>query len=967
MQLYDYQKDMLRRIQVAFTSHQSVMVQMPTGTGKTYLLASCVCEWMAEHEGEVWIVAHRRELVEQIRETINRLIDFMGATVARRTLSLLRVVSIQWLSRHYQEMETLPSMIVIDEAHHALAKTYAEVMKAYPVAKKLGVTATPCRLTRKGFKDLFEVLLMSEPIAQFIKDGYLADFDYISLNPNSEDQKIINGLAKRATDGDYNAAEMQEVLDTKPTIERLFHTTQEFAKGEKGIVYAINIEHAEHIAEYYRERGVNAVAISSKTPIVERCANIEKFKDGRIEVLVNVDLFGEGFDCPDVEFIQLARPTLSLAKYLQMVGRGLRVARNKECCTILDNVGLYRLFGLPNADRDWEAMFLGKQTGKGVADMARDWALRVCNNSESSPIKRNNVCSKDMVVITRHDTPRIAEQISILLDEFGKAQNFRYEKHGLLGEHTYIRTSGNHGVYHILGSERLGWKLMYDLQTTPRRYYMLNNESGKILYVGRCNIWSDEDKVTLEDSEIIERHEANIVKVRFKGEDKATWINLYTMQEFDVRPIIVNRGNLEFLRIGEELYSYKNRQIAGIPLSEQDILLYASPMDNVEQILQHGFALFHSRKKIDRERPWADLVNGIRFAKQPRVEAHGFLEFSTTDGVRLYPRVQTQLMDNDSFVLPEALAHGIDEGLRFRNFYIPPSDTPKLYMFKETMDDITLFKDEGNDYYIRRGIEPTLKPISLEEWKKEKQRWKHMVADFEKRAVEREKTGVFKYPLQAKVNGYKLTDYNEPTDIRISRNGKAYNTFMFDIRFGKWRPTGSYVEFSKQAYGIRVVRNWEGKYLLRTQFFERFCKEEDPKFNFAELLDEAYLHIKDAGKEYFVDLESNMCFDRIPEMVKIGFVRFQKDGDMYFPFNYRLNARRPFRSGEIIGGENVCFLGKQIVVLKGDSSIYYIRRRYTDGKRFVVSKRKQESITETLYDMYYDGKTPAEIKARETN
>ena len=110
-----------------------------------------------------------------------------------------------------------------------------------------------------------------------------------------------------------------------------------------------------------------------------------------------------------------------------------------------------------------------------------------------------------------------------------------------------------------------------------------------------------------------------------------------------------------------------------------------------------------------------------------------------------------------------------------------------------------------------------------------------------------------------------------------------------------------------------------------------------------------------------------MCFDRIPEMVKIGFVRFQKDGDMYFPFNYRLNARRPFRSGEIIGGENVCFLGKQIVVLKGDSSIYYIRRRYTDGKRFVVSKRKQESITETLYDMYYDGKTPAEIKARETN
>lgn len=982
IRLYDYQLEMKQRIRAAFKSHQSVMVQMPTGTGKTYLLASCVYEWLDSHEGEVWIVAHRRELVEQIQESINRLTDFMGASGTRRPLSQLRVVSIQWLSRHFKEMQASPSLIVIDEAHHALAKTYAELIKAFPTAKKLGVTATPCRLTRKGFKDLFEVLLMSRPIAQFIKEGYLADFDYVSLNPNSEDQKKINGLEKRATDGDYNTAEMQEVLDTKPTIERLFHTVDEFAKGEKGIVYAINIEHAEHIAEYYSKQGLKTVAISSKTPLGERKEIVERFKRSvfagqnedsvqrrpetsatDIQVLVNVDLFGEGFDCPDVEFIQLARPTLSLAKYLQMVGRGLRVAKNKECCTILDNVGLYRLFGLPNADRDWEAMFLGKQTGKGVADMARDWALRVCNYSENSPIKRNNVCNRDMVVITRHDTPRIAEQISILLDEFGKAQNFKYETHGLLGEHTYIRTSGRHGVFHFVGEERLGWKLMYDLQAMPRKYYLLNNESGQVRYAGRCNIWNDEDNVTLEDSEIMEISDDNIAEIKFKYEDKTTWINLYTMQEFDVRPMIVNRVNHEFLRVGDELFSYRNRQVAGIPLSEQDTLLYASPMANVELLQQHGFAMFHSRKKIDRERPWADLVNGIRFAKQPRVETHGFLEFSTTDGMRLYPRVQTRLMDSDSFVLPGALAHGIGEGLRFRNFYIPPSDTPKLYIFKDKMDNLMLFRDEDNAYYIRCGLEPELSPASLEEWKAEKRKWECMVDDFDKRAEEREKTGVFPYPLQAKVNGYKLTDYYEPTDIRITRNGKVYNTFRFDIRFGKWRPTGSYTEYSKQAYGIRVARNWEGKYLLRTQFFEKFSNDVDPKFDVAELLDEAYLHIIENGREYFVDLESNMCFGKIPEMVKIGFVKFQKDGDMYFPFNYRLNARRPLRRGEIIGGDDICFLGKYIVVLKGDPSIYYIRRRYTDGKRFVVSKRKHESITETLYDLYYDGKNPARISA----
>lgn len=137
---------------------------------------------------------------------------------------------------------------------------------------------------------------------------------------------------------------MQEVLDCKPSIGRLYQTIKDFASGKKGIVYAINIEHAEHIAEYYREQGLAAVAISSKTPKEERRRMIELFKEGsagdkpycasltlittvgkdetpkEIQILVNVDLFGEGFDCPDVEFIQLARPTLSLAKYLQWWG-----------------------------------------------------------------------------------------------------------------------------------------------------------------------------------------------------------------------------------------------------------------------------------------------------------------------------------------------------------------------------------------------------------------------------------------------------------------------------------------------------------------------------------------------------------------------------------------------------------------------------------------------------------------------
>lgn len=256
IQLNEYQKDMLRQIEDAFGTHQSVMVQMPTGTGKTVLISEVVKREERRVKNPcVWIVVHRRELVEQIKETLERRLG-TSLDAEREKSNVIEVFSIQWLSRHYQELEERPSLIVIDEAHHALAKTYAEMMNAYPEAKKLGVTATPCRLNKRGFTDLFEVLLTSHSISNFIKDGYLSDFDYVSLNPSSEDQKKIDRMSKRATDGDYSIAEMQDVLDRKPSIERLYQTIKDFAAEKKGIVYAINIEHAEHIAAYYREQGM---------------------------------------------------------------------------------------------------------------------------------------------------------------------------------------------------------------------------------------------------------------------------------------------------------------------------------------------------------------------------------------------------------------------------------------------------------------------------------------------------------------------------------------------------------------------------------------------------------------------------------------------------------------------------------------------------------------------------------------
>ena len=423
IELFDYQEDMKARIEKALCLHRSVMAQMPTGTGKTYLLTAVIDSFVrANPKAKVWIVAHRRELVSQIDETVRKFHSYSSATSS--LLSSVKAMSIQWLMRHYDEIEEEPGLIVIDEAHHALAKTYKEMWERFPNAKFLGLTATPCRLNGKGFTDLFDVLVQSWSVPEFISKGRLATYDFVSIKSDGVTQRLIDSLQKRGADGDYQNKEMDRLLNKKPSIERLYRSLEEYGKDRKGIVYAININHANAIAEFYREHGIAAVAIDSKTPASERRMLIERFKssslsfsnhpvplskegstsspspssseggdvtalrcseplrskDGGpskvspdcagwdrlaeeltpIQVLVNVDIFSEGFDCPDVEFVQLARPTLSLAKYLQMVGRGLRVAKGKKNCVIIDNVGLYRVFGLPSQVWNWKATFEGR-------------------------------------------------------------------------------------------------------------------------------------------------------------------------------------------------------------------------------------------------------------------------------------------------------------------------------------------------------------------------------------------------------------------------------------------------------------------------------------------------------------------------------------------------------------------------------------------------------------------------------
>jgi len=387
-QLRDYQIIMFQALNKAWKRTQSVMVQMPTGTGKTHLMAVVIkenikVETLKNGNGCacVLVVAHRRELIEQISQTLDGFGVEHGVIASGQAVDYsqkVQVASIQTLARRGLPPSTtgrvgefVPSLVVVDEAHHVLAKTYRRLWEWWPKAKFLGLTATPCRLNNTPFTDLFQVLLQSWPIQEFIDKGWLSDFEYVSASPNSEALKRVRSLKKRGADGDYQMAELATVMDVPESVEHLYRTYRQFADGKKGIVYAIDRQHAQHIAEYYALQGVKCAVIDSKTPAEVRRALVADYRDGRVSVLVNVDIFSEGFDCPEVEFIQLARPTLSLSKYLQQVGRGMRVSPGKPHVLILDNVGLYQTFGLPTEERDWRQTFYGLTSGKGMAESGR--------------------------------------------------------------------------------------------------------------------------------------------------------------------------------------------------------------------------------------------------------------------------------------------------------------------------------------------------------------------------------------------------------------------------------------------------------------------------------------------------------------------------------------------------------------------------------------------------------------------
>ena len=352
VRLRDYQTNGIEDIINGWKEYRSILFQMPTGTGKTTLFCEIVRKFITElyPDKKVLIITHRKELVEQ---AFNRLVsDFHLTTgiISSNFISVqsspIQVASIQTLIRRDEHQRDIFSLVIIDEAHHALANTYRQLWEFYPSSKFLGVTATPIRTNGEGFQDLFDKLITTASIKWFIKNNHLSDIKYFANHTPD-----VSNIKIRA--GDYDETELSEVMQDNSVMADLVQSYIDFALNKKMIVFAVNRAHCTKIVEKFNSSGFPAKAIDTHTLTDERRKIVDDFRNNKFKILCNVNIFTEGFDCPDVDAVQLARPTKSLTLFLQQVGRCMRPHQNKQYGIVLDNAGLWKEHGLPKMDRNW--------------------------------------------------------------------------------------------------------------------------------------------------------------------------------------------------------------------------------------------------------------------------------------------------------------------------------------------------------------------------------------------------------------------------------------------------------------------------------------------------------------------------------------------------------------------------------------------------------------------------------------
>lgn len=345
--LRPYQSRDIERIYSAFDVVRRVMYVLPTGAGKTTLFSQIANDY--EKSGRrVLLLVHRKELIAQAaRKFFDHWIVYgiIASNIEPNPSRPVQIASVQTAIR--RRLPQKFDLIIVDEAHHATANSYRDIVKQYPEAKVLGVTATPCRTNGDGFENDYDILIAGPSIRELIQDGYLVK-PKMAVAPLRMDLKSV-----KLTGGDYNERQLAELMDNNILVGGLVRQWRKHAEGKKTIVFAVTVEHSKHIVATYNAEGIPAAHVDGTTPQPERDRILKDFAAGKYLVLSNVGIVTEGFDVPAIECVQLCRPTKSLSLYLQMVGRGLRPTKDKTHATILDHANCVFEHRYPQDDREW--------------------------------------------------------------------------------------------------------------------------------------------------------------------------------------------------------------------------------------------------------------------------------------------------------------------------------------------------------------------------------------------------------------------------------------------------------------------------------------------------------------------------------------------------------------------------------------------------------------------------------------
>lgn len=327
-----------------------VLICAPTGSGKT-LTSGAIIRGAHAKGSRVLFVAHRKELVDQSVKALMRLgissIGVIRAGDKRRDLSQpIQVASIQTLARR-KRLDPAPHIIFIDECHRAAAAAYqTHLYEAYPNAIVIGLTATPCRTDGKPLAGSFDEKVDVASYSELIASGHI-DEPLVYSTPVLPDMTTV-----RTSGGDFNQDDLEEAMNKGALIGDIGMQWQKRNEGRRTVVFAVSVEHSKNIVEMFKGLGVRAEHLDGTTPEDERAAILARLESGQTQLVSNCNVLTEGWDQPSVKCLILARPTKSLALYMQSAGRCLRPWGGIRPI-ILDHGGNVDRHGLPHEDREW--------------------------------------------------------------------------------------------------------------------------------------------------------------------------------------------------------------------------------------------------------------------------------------------------------------------------------------------------------------------------------------------------------------------------------------------------------------------------------------------------------------------------------------------------------------------------------------------------------------------------------------